>query len=467
MVIRLASGEATVVDYRQEAPARSSRDMYLDARGNLVPEKSTVGGLSVAVPGTVAGLALAEQKYGKLGLERVMQPSIRLAEEGFPVSFWLSESLKGARDLLARFDESRRIFLRNGNLYQPGEIFKQPELGATLGLIAQHGPAAFYTGPTAKAIAATIEKYHGIISLGDLEQYQAKLRNPLIGQFRGYRIVAVPPPSSGGVALLEMLNILEPLELGVPNSFQSMHLMVETMRRAYADRAALLGDADFVRVPVAGLTSRSYAAKLREQILSGKPGQAVRAGDPVPYESSQTTHYSVVDTEGNAVSNTYTLNDGYGSGVTIEGAGFLLNDQMDDFAAKPGSPNMFGLVQGEANSIAPHKRPLSSMTPTIALQEDTDLSAGPSGVVDSSVHDRQRSRVAPPGTAQGPGTPGALQRVRLVLGSPGGGTITNTVLQVLLNVLVFRMDVRVSTISGYRINWWWKAGDSPPIPSKC
>jgi gamma-glutamyltranspeptidase/glutathione hydrolase len=193
---------------------------------------------------------------------------------------------------------------------------------------------------------------------------------------------------------------------------------------------------------VAGLTSRSYAAKLREQILSGKPGQAVRAGDPVPYESSQTTHYSVVDTEGTAVSNTYTLNDGYGSGVTVEGAGFLLNDQMDDFAAKPGSPNMFGLVQGEANSIAPHKRPLSSMTPTIVLQEDTDHSAGPSGVVDSSVHDRQRSRVAPPGTAQGPGTPRASQRVRLVLGSPGGGTITNTVLQVLLNVLVFRMDVR-------------------------
>jgi gamma-glutamyltranspeptidase / glutathione hydrolase len=442
MVIRLARGDTAVVDYREEAPGRSSPNMYLDSQGNPVPEKSTVGALSAGVPGTVAGLVLAEQKYGKLGLERVMQPSIRLAEEGFPVSFWLSQSLTGARDLLARFDESRRIFLRDGNLYQPGEIFKQPELGKTLRLIAQHGPGAFYTGPTAKAIAATIEKYHGIMSLDDLEKYHAKLRNPLVGQFRGYGIVTVPPPSSGGVALLEMLNILEPLELGAPNSFQSMHLIVETMRRAYADRAALLGDADFVRVPVAELTSRTYAAKLREQIVAGKPDQPVRAGNPAPYESPQTTHYSVVDAEGNAVSNTYTLNGGYGSGVTVEGAGFLLNDQMDDFAVKPGSPNMFGLVQGEANSIAPHKRPLSSMTPTIVLQED-NYSAGPAGVGASPVHDRQPSRAAaPPGRGQGTGTPAPSQRVRLVLGSPGGGTITNTVLQVLLNVLVFRMDVR-------------------------
>jgi gamma-glutamyltranspeptidase/glutathione hydrolase len=260
-----------------------------------------------------------------------------------------------------------------------------------------------------------MEKYHGIITPADLESYQAKLRQPLRGRFRGYEILTVPPPSSGGVGLIEMLNVLEPLDLGAPNSFESIHLTAETMRRAYADRAAYLGDADFAPVPVAGLTSPQYAARLREEILQAKAGAPVRPGSPQLFESSQTTHYSVVDAEGNAVANTYTLNGGYGCGIAVEGAGFLLNNEMDDFAAKPGTPNMSGLVQGEANAIAPRKRPLSSMTPTIVLGEG---------------------------------------KLRLVLGSPGGGTIINTVLQVLLNALVFQMDIR-QAVSASRFYHQW------------
>jgi len=403
MLIRLADGKSAFVDYREEAPAAASRNMYLDAAGELKPETSIVGALAAGVPGTVAGLALAQHTYGKLSLGRVMLPAIVLAEEGFPVSYSLSESLRADKDLLDKFEASRRIFLRDGRPYESGEIFKQPELAKTLRQIARDGPNVFYHGAIAAAIVATMQKYRGLIAASDLEHYQAKLREPLVGHFRGFTILSAPPPSSGGVALVEMLNVLEPLDLGTPNSYNSMHLIAEAMRRAYADRAAYLGDADFVPVPVAGLTSRDYAAKLREEILQAKAETPVGAGKPAGAESAQTTHFSVVDEEGNAVSNTYTLNGGYGSGVTVEGAGFLLNNEMDDFAAKPGTANMFGLVQGEANAIAPHKRPLSSMTPTIVVQDS---------------------------------------KLRLVLGSPGGGTIINTVLEVLLNVLVFNMDVR-------------------------
>jgi gamma-glutamyltranspeptidase/glutathione hydrolase len=403
MLIRLANGEAVVVDYREAAPAAASRNMYVDAQGELIPEASTVGALAAGVPGTVAGLALAEQKYGKLRLARVLEPAIRLAEEGFPVSYALSESLRQDRELLSRFPETRRTFLRDGRLYEPGEIFKQPELAQTLREIARDGPEAFYRGRVARAIVASMEKYHGLIKRSDLEQYVVKIRQPLRGHFRGYEILTVPPPSSGGVGLIEMLNVLEPLDLDAPNSFRSIHLIAETMRRAYADRATYLGDADYVRVPVAGLTSPEYAARLREEILQAGVDAPVRPGMPTAFEPSETTHFSVVDTDGNAVANTYTLNGGYGSGITVEGAGFLLNDEMDDFAAKPGAPNMYGLVQGEANAVAPRKRPLSSMTPTIVVQDG---------------------------------------KLRLVLGSPGGGTIINTVLQTILNVLAFKMDVR-------------------------
>ena len=412
MLIRLASGETAFVDYREEAPGAASHNMYLDASGNLIPGATLEGALASGVPGTVAGLALAEQQYGKLGLRRVMEPAIRLASEGFEVSYALAQDLRGESEKLGKYEESRRIFLRDGKYYEAGEIFRQPELAATLRQIAEEGPDAFYRGPIARQIAASMEKNHGLITLADLAGYEAKIRPPLIGHFRGYTILTAPPPSSGGVGLLEMLNILEPLDLRAPDSYASMHLIIEAQRRAYADRAEYLGDADFVKVPVAGLINKDYAARLRQEMLTSRPDAPVRAGEPAAAESSTTTHYSVVDAEGNAASNTYTLNAGYGSGLTVEGAGFLLNDEMDDFAAKPGSPNLFGLIQGEANAIAPHKRPLSSMTPTIVLE---DSPAGGS--------DGQRS-------------------LRLVLGSPGGGTIINTVLEVLLNALVFHLDIQ-------------------------
>jgi gamma-glutamyltranspeptidase/glutathione hydrolase len=415
MLIRLAKGEAVVVDYREAAPAAASRNMYVNSKGQVVPDASTVGAFSAGVPGTVAGLALAEQKYGRLGLARVMAPAIRLAKHGFAVSYELSESLRLERDLLSKFDASRQVFLRDGHLYEPGEVFKQPGLARTLKAVARRGAKGFYTGRVAQAIVATMEKYHGLITMQDLARYNPILRQPLNGHFRGYEILGVPPPSSGGVALIEMLNILEPLDLGLPDSFQAMHFIAEAMRHAYADRAAYLGDADFASVPVARLTSQAYAAKLREEVLHSKPEAPIPAGNPQAFEGAQTTHYSVVDAEGNAVANTYTLNNGYGSGITVEGAGFLLNDEMDDFASKPGAPNLYGLVQGEANTIAPNKRPLSSMTPTIVLKD---------------------------------GKPW------LVLGSPGGGTIINTVLQVLLNVLVFKMDI-LQAVSFPRFHHQW------------
>lgn len=420
MLVRMASGDAVFIDYREEAPATATRDMYLDGSGNPIPGASLAGALASGTPGTVAGLALAEQKYGRLGLKRVIDPALRLASHGFEVSYALAQSLRAASAKLSKFDESRRIFLRGGKYYEPGDIFRQPDLAQTLREIANQGPDAFYRGPIARKIAATMEKGHGLITLADLERYRAKLRPPLTGHFRGYTILSAPPPSSGGVALVEMLNILEPLDLGSPDSYGSMHLMVEAMRRAYADRAAYLGDADFASVPVEGLTSRAYAGRLRAEILAAKPDAPVRAGQPAPYESSATTHYSVVDAEGDAVANTYTLNDGYGSGVTVEGAGFLLNDEMDDFAIRPGAPNLYGLVQGEANAIQPFKRPLSSMTPTIVLE------------------DEPAAHQATSPTAH----PADRPALRLVLGSPGGGTIINTVLEVLLNSLVFHLDVR-------------------------
>jgi gamma-glutamyltranspeptidase/glutathione hydrolase len=415
MLIRLASGEAVVVDYREAAPTAASRNMYVDSHGELIPRASTVGALSAGVPGTVAGLALAEEKYGKLGLARVIAPAVHLARDGFVVSYSLSESLRQDGDRLSKFDASRRIFLRDGRYYEPGEIFRQPELAETLEAVAHLGAKGFYGGPVARAIAATMQKYHGLITEQDLARYHPVVRQPLLGHFRGYEILSVPPPSSGGVALIEMLNILEPLDLGVPDSFESMHFMVEAMRHAYADRAAYLGDADFVSVPVARLTSQAYAAKLRDEILHSKPDAPIASGNPKAFESSQTTHYSAVDDDGNAVANTYTLNNGYGSGVTVEGAGFLLNDEMDDFAAKPGSPNLYGLVQGEANAIAPNKRPLSSMTPTVVLQGG---------------------------------------KLRLVLGSPGGGMIINTILEVLLNNLIFKMDI-LQAVSFPRFHHQW------------
>lgn len=416
MLIRMANGDATVVDYREQAPAAAVRTMYQDAQGNLIPGASTVGARAAGVPGTVRGLTLAEQKFGHLGLARVMAPALRLARNGFPVSYSLAEHLRAQRSLLEKFDGSRHIFLHDGRLYEPGAIFRQPDLARTLTSIAKRGPQAFYSGATARALVATMQKYGGLITLEDLEHYQAKLRPPLKGHFRGFEILSAPPPSAGGTMLIEMLNVLEPLDLGTPNSYSSIHLLAETMRRAFADRASYLGDADFASVPVAGLTSPRYAAQLRAEILGAHAEAPVRAGDPQLFESGATTHFSVIDAEGDAVANTYTLNGWFGSGVTVESAGFLLNNEMDDFTAKPGAPNLFGLVQGEANDIAPRKRPLSSMTPTLAVQNG---------------------------------------KVRLALGSPGGSTIPNTVLQVLLNALVYKMDV-LQAVTSPRFHDQWK-----------
>ncbi len=415
MLICLADGESIVIDYREEAPQAATRGMYLDAEGKLIPDASTLGARAAAVPGTVAGLALAHKKYGKLRWRQVLQPAIRLASRGFPVSYELSESLNAEREKLSKFPETRRVFLRDGRAYEPGAIFRQKELARTLKRIAKNGPKAFYVGAVSKAIVATMRKHGGLITLDDLKRYEAKLRPPLSSAFRGYEVLTVPPPSSGGVGLIEMLNVLEPLELGHPNSFDSIHLIAEVMRRAYADRAAYLGDADFTPIPVRGLTSRAYAAKLREEILSAKAEAPVTAGAPKKFESEETTHFSVVDADGNAVANTYTLNGSYGSFVTVEGAGFLLNNEMDDFTTKSGEPNMYGLLQSEANAIAPGKRPLSSMTPTIVLRDG---------------------------------------KIRLVMGSPGGGTIINTVLQVLFNVLVFNMDIR-QAVTAPRFHHQW------------
>jgi gamma-glutamyltranspeptidase/glutathione hydrolase len=415
MLIRMANGDAIVVDYREQAPEAATRGMYQDAQGDLIPHASTIGARAAGVPGTVMGLALAEEKYGRLGLARVMAPAIRLARSGFPVSYLLAERFRTERALLEKFDGSRHIFLHNGNLFEPGAVFRQPDLARTLAAIAKRGSQAFYSGTVARALVATMRKYDGLITREDLEHYQAKLRPPLLGHFRGFEILSVPPPSAGGTMLIEMLNVLEPLDLGTANSYASIHLLAETMRRAYADRATYMGDADFASVPVAGLTSPRYAAQLREEILHAPPEAPVRAGEPQAFESGATTHFSVVDAEGDAVANTYTLNGWFGSGVTVEGAGFLLNNEMDDFTAKPGSPNLFGLVQGEANAIAPHKRPLSSMTPAIVTRGG---------------------------------------KVRLVLGSPGGSTITNTVLQVLLNLLVYKMDV-LQAVSSPRFHDQW------------
>jgi gamma-glutamyltranspeptidase/glutathione hydrolase len=415
MLIRMANGDAVVVDYREQAPAAATRGMYQDAQGNLIPHASTTGARAAGVPGTAMGLALAEEKYGRLGLARVMAPAIRLARNGFPVSYLLAEKFRSERNLLQKFDDSRHIFLHGGNLYEPGAVFRQPELARTLAAIAKRGPQAFYTGAVAKALVATMRKYNGLITHEDLEHYQAKMRPPLVGHFRGFEILSVPPPSAGGTMLIEMLNVLEPLDLGTANSYASIHLLAETMRRAYADRASYMGDSDFASVPVAGLTSPRYAAQLREEILRARPEAPVRAGEPQAFESGATTHFSVVDAEDDAVANTYTLNGWFGCGVTVEGAGFLLNNEMDDFTVKRGSPNLFGLVQGEANAIAPHKRPLSSMTPALVTRDG---------------------------------------KVRLVLGSPGGSTITNTVLQVLLNVLVYKMDV-LQAVNSPRFHDQW------------
>jgi gamma-glutamyltranspeptidase / glutathione hydrolase len=424
MVMRLADGREKTIDFRETAPAAARRDMFLDEHGNAVPERSVVGPLASGVPGSVAGLALAQRKYGRLPLATVMAPAIGLARDGFEISWSFAESLASQQTLLSRFPSTARVFLRpDGSPPAAGERLAQPDLAATLQDIAQHGPDAFNRGRIAHLIAAEMSRSGGLITTADLATYEAVERKALAGTYRGNRIVSMGLPSSGGVALLQLLNILEayPLADYGHNSSRAMHLMIEAERRVYADRSEWLGDPAFVRVPVDGLIAKPYADHLRAGIdeTRATPSTAVRPGRPQDYESFQTTHYSVVDAEGNAVSTTTTLNGGYGSGQVVAGAGFLLNNEMDDFSAKPGTANMFGLLGGDANAIAPGKRMLSSMTPTIVVRDG---------------------------------------RTWLVVGSPGGGRIITTVLQVLVNVIDHHMNLQ-QAIDAPRFHHQWQPDD--------
>jgi gamma-glutamyltranspeptidase/glutathione hydrolase len=419
MLIRRADGRAEVIDYRERAPLAATRDMYLDEAGNVRKGLSTVGYKAVAVPGTVAGLALALSRHGRMKWADLVEPARKLAAEGFILSSFVANSLKANASLLEKFPESRRIFLRNGRLYNQGERFVQPELAATLARLKQYGPREFYEGETARLIVEDMKANGGLITARDLKEYEPTIRQPLRGSYRGCEILTMRPPSSGGVALIEMLNMLERYNLAAlgHNSTDEIHLLVEVMRRAFADRAKYLGDDDFVKVPVAGLISKEYAARLAQSIdlVRATPSSSIQPGQPAEYESSQTTHFTIVDGEGNVVSNTYTLNNSYGSGVTAKGTGVLLNDEMDDFTSKPGVPNMYGLIQSEANQIAPRKRPLSAMTPTIVLKDG---------------------------------------KVWFALGSPGGPTIISTVLQVIVNVIDFGMNLQ-QAIDAPRFHHQW------------
>jgi gamma-glutamyltranspeptidase/glutathione hydrolase len=420
MVIRLAGGQETTIDYRETAPARATRDMFLDAQGNVAPGASTETPLAAGVPGSVAGLSYALEKYGSLSRREVLEPAIALARDGIEVSWALSDSLGYASGLLGRNPAARAAFLKaDGTAPDPGSRLVQPDLAKTLALIADHGPAAFYDGPVAALIVAEMERSGGLISKADLAAYRPVERAPLTGTYRGVRVVSMGPPSSGGVALVELLNVLEgyPLAEYGANSSRTMHVVAEAARRVYADRAEWLGDPGFTRVPVAGLTAKAYAATLRAAIdeSHATPSAQVRAGTAAALESTHTTHYSVVDAAGNAVAVTTTLNGSYGNGQLVPGAGFLLNNEMDDFSSKPGTPNMFGLVGGDANAIAPGKRMLSSMTPTILVRDG---------------------------------------RAWFVTGSPGGSRIITTVLQTVLNVVDFGMDAQ-EAVDSPRFHHQW------------
>jgi gamma-glutamyltranspeptidase / glutathione hydrolase len=420
MLIGKADGTSDFIDYRGVSPARSTRAMFLDSEGNVIAGASTYGHKASAVPGTVAGLKLAHERHGKLPWAALIEPSRRLAAEGFVVSDFLAASLM-SEDSLKRLDvtkESRRIFLRDGNYFKAGERLAQPELAATLARIARE-PREFYEGETARLIVEEMQRHGGLLSREDLRSYRPIVRQPLRGMYRGHEILAPPPPSSGGTTLFEALNILEAYDLKAMgwNSSSSIHTTVEALRRAFADRAFHVADPAFHEVPVAMLLSKPYAAKRRATIDPWKASRSsdVGAGAVPQKEPTETTHYSVVDAEGTFVSNTYTINNWFGNGVTVPGTGILMNDDMDDFTVKPGVPNEFELIQGEANAIAPRKRPLSSMTPVILLSE---------------------------------GKPW------LAVGSPGGPRIISTVLQTIINVIDFEMNVQ-QAVDAPRFHHQW------------
>jgi gamma-glutamyltranspeptidase / glutathione hydrolase len=431
MLVRMADGKAHFLDYREKAPGAATRNMYLDAQGNVIPGLSLYGYKASGVPGSVAGMVYAERKWGKLTLKQVMAPAIQLAREGYALSW------DGARDFhdkhLAESPESHRVFQRNGDYYKPGEIFRQPDLARTLERIAEN-PDDFYHGSLAKELAAAMQKSGGLITADDLAHYEAKEREPVRGTYRGYDIISSPPPSSGGTVLIESLNILEGYDLAKmgDRSSQSIHFTTEAFRRAFFDRAEFMGDPDFAKIPVAQLLDKRYATAWRETIDPTHASPSKELKRPAVFseleqyaekhpplaaahESQQTTHYSVVDADGNAVAVTTTLNGWFGSRVTADGLGFLMNDEMDDFSAKPGVPNSDGLIQGEANAIAPGKRPLSSMTPTIVAHDGKTV---------------------------------------MVLGSPGSSKIITTVANVLMGVVDYGMNIQEAVNAPRFHNQW-------------
>jgi gamma-glutamyltranspeptidase/glutathione hydrolase len=423
MVIHLgASDENFAIDYRETAPAAATRDMFLDVRGEPDPVKSRDSGLAVGVPGTVAGLALAHVKYGsgKFSLAELIAPALELARNGVDIVDDTVDSLPGAQARLARWPSSRPIFTNSdGGVLMAGQSLVQGDLAATLNAIGHDGPQAFYDGPVAEKIAAAVRGAGGIMTADDLKHYVPVVRAPVTGRYRGYEIVSMPPPSSGGVHLIEMLNILEGYDLAAlgPGNPQALHYLIEAMKRAYADRATFLGDPASVKVPVAGLTSKQYAATLRAGIGErATPSAQIHSGNPDIHEGRNTTHFSVIDRDGNAVANTYTLNFSYGLGLVADGTGVLLNNELDDFTAKPGASNAFGLVGFDANLPGPGKRPLSSMTPTIVLKDGKPV---------------------------------------FVTGSPGGSRIITAVLQQVVNTIDFRMPVNAA-VSAPRLHHQWQ-----------
>ena len=414
------TGRTQAIDYRELAPSGASRDMFLDDKGEADSDKSLYTGAASGVPGTVAGMRMALDTYGSMPWADVIAPAIRLAEEGIIVTPDLADSLEAEREALMKHPSTAKIFFKEGGAgYRPGERLVQADLAATLKKVAAEGPDGFYKGAVAENIAKAVQTAGGPMTVEDLAAYKPVLREPVRGSYRGYEIVSMPPPSSGGVHLIQILNTLEGYPIGAlgHNTAETIHLMAEAMKLAYADRSEYLGDPDFVDVPVAALTSKDYAAELRGKISAeyATPSAMIGPGDLAPYESDQTTHFSVVDKAGNAVSNTYTINLNYGSGLVAEGTGVLMNNEMDDFSAKPGVPNAFGLVGGDANAVQPGKRPLSSMTPTIVLKDGETW---------------------------------------LVTGSPGGARIITTVLQVILNTIDHGMNVAEASTAP-RVHHQW------------
>ena len=414
------TGETHAIDYREMAPAGATRDMFLGADGNADSELSRYSGAASGVPGTVAGMKMVLDEYGSMPWADVIAPAIKLAEEGITVTPDLSDSLEAMKDRLTKYPSAAAIFYKEGGeFYRPGDTLVQADLAATLKAVAEQGPDGFYKGPVAEAIASSVTAAGGNMTVEDLANYKAVSREPIKGTYRGYEIVSMPPPSSGGVHLIQILNALEGYPIGAlgENSAETIHLMAEAMKLAYADRSEYLGDPDFVDVPIKALTSKEYAADMRAKISQAfaTPSEQIKPADLAPYESDQTTHFSIIDKEGNAVSNTYTINFSYGSGLVADGTGVLMNNEMDDFSAKPGVPNAYGLIGGDANAVEAGKRPLSSMTPTIVNKDG---------------------------------------QVWLVTGSPGGARIITTVLQVIMNMVDHQMNVAEASTSP-RIHHQW------------